>query len=288
MKPAGLRTRIFLDGGDPAETEATMKLLGFLDGQTTNPTLIAKNPGARERLEKGQKFSEKEIIDFYRKVVAEIAVLIPDGSISVEVYADGTTTAAAMLAQGKEMFSWIPNAHVKFPTTVEGMKAAERAVADRLRINMTLCFSQSQAAAVYAATRGAAKGAVFISPFVGRLDDRGERGMDLIGNIIRMFQQGDGHVEVLAASVRSIDHLFCALKLGSDIVTAPFNVLKEWAAKGLPIPSNEFRYEGGGLTAIPYEDIDLARKWQAYDIHHVLTDKGIERFSADWNALIRK
>ena len=88
------------------------------------------------------------------------------------------------------MFGWIPNAHVKFPTSAEGLKAAEKAIGLGLRVNMTLCFSQAQAAAVYAATRGARKGQVFVSPFIGRLDDRGENGMDLIANILRMYAKG--------------------------------------------------------------------------------------------------
>jgi len=172
MKPAGLKSKIFLDSGDPAETKATLELLGFLDGQTTNPTLVAKNPYARERFEKGEKFSEKEIYDFYRKVVTEISGLIPDGSVSIEVYAALETTADEMFAQGKEMFTWIPNAHIKYPTTTAGLEAAERSTKEDIRVNMTLCFTQDQAAAVYAATKGANKGDSFVSPFVGRLADR--------------------------------------------------------------------------------------------------------------------
>ncbi len=288
MRPDKLKTRIFLDGGNPAETEEIIKRLGFLDGQTTNPTLIAKNPGARERLEKGVKFTSQELLDFYRTLVKEISGLIPGGSVSVEVYADGNTTAAAMLAQGKEMFSWIPNAHVKFPTTTAGLRAAELAVQEGLRVNMTLCFTQRQAAAVYAATRGAIRGAVFVSPFIGRLDDRGECGMELIENIIRMFRKGDGHVEVLTASVRNVGHLLYALKSGSDIITAPFEVLKEWGGRGLPLPQEGDLFDGCGLKPIAYEDIDLERSWRDYDIHHELTDTGIERFSADWNSLLRQ
>lgn len=288
MKPRNLKTRIFLDGGNPSETREIIKDLGFLDGQTTNPTLIAKNPAARKRLEKGEKFSKKEILDFYRTVVGEISSLISGGSVSVEVYADAATTAAEMLSQGREMFSWIPNAHVKFPTTREGLKAAEQAVGEGLRVNMTLCFTQEQAAAVYAATRGAKKGSVFVSPFVGRLDDRGECGMDLIANIIRMYRKGDGHVEVLTASVRNMDHFLYALKLGSDIITAPYEVLKKWTLSGLLLPGADYRYTGGNLKDIDYRDIDLGNNWRDYDLSHELTDKGIERFSADWNSLIKK
>jgi transaldolase len=288
MRPVGLKTRIFLDGGDPEETKQVIDFLGFLDGQTTNPTLISKNPEARKAIEQGTRFSEKEILAFYKDVVKKISSMIPQGSISVEVYADLATQADQMLRQGKEMFGWIPNAHIKFPTSKEGLKAAEQAVKERLRVNMTLCFSQEQAAAVYAATRSAKKGEVFVSPFIGRLDDRGENGMDLIANILKMYGKGDGHVEVLTASVRTFDHLLCAIKLGSDIITAPFAILKEWGGKGLPMPRNDYRYDPGKHTAMPYWDIDLSKKWQEYGIHHDLTVKGMERFSADWNALIKQ
>jgi transaldolase len=286
MRPANLKTKIFLDGGDPDETRQCLALLGFLDGQTTNPTLISKNPKAKARLESGKKFRREEILDFYREVVTEISGLLPHGSVSVEVYADPGTTSEVMLAQGREMFSWIPNAHVKFPTSAEGLKAAERAVDDRLRVNMTLCFTQAQAAAVYAATHGARRGDVFVSPFIGRLDDRGENGMDLIANVMRMYARGDRHVEVLTASVRSMDHLLQALALGSDIITAPFKLLKEWADKGLPLPGREFRYDAGKLKPIPYVDIDLGKEWREYDISHDLTVSGMDKFSKDWCGLV--
>ncbi len=288
MRPKDLKTRIFLDGGDPHETREIMDLLGFLDGQTTNPTLISKNPHARKRLEKGEKFTPEEILNFYHFVVREISGLMPQGSISIEVYADAFTFAEEMLTQGRKMFSWIPNAHVKFPTSREGLKAAEQAVKEGLRVNMTLCFSQEQAAAVYAATLGAKRGGVFVSPFVGRLDDRGENGMDLIANIIRMYRRGEAHVEVLTASVRNIDHLLYALKLGSDIITAPFAILKEWGEKGLPMPGKDYAYPAKNLKGIPYKELSLTRKWYEYDLHHDLTVKGMENFSADWNVLIKE
>lgn len=287
MRPEGLKTRIFLDGGNPHETEEIIRLLGFLDGQTTNPTLISKNPKVRKRLEEGKKFSKDEIFDFYRSAVEEIYSLIPEGSISIEVYADSHTSSQEMLRQGERMSSWLQNAHIKFPSSIEGLKSAEKAVKEGLRVkNMTLCFSQEQAAAVYAATSGAKKGDVFVSPFIGRLDDRGENGMDLIANILRMFQKGDGHVEVLTASVRKLDHLLYAIELGSDIVTAPSGVLKEWAKNGLPMPGNEYIYDSGNLQSITYRQVDLTKKWNKYDIHHDLTVRGMERFSEDWNSLI--
>lgn len=287
MTPQNLNTKIFADSGDPDETREAIRLLGFLDGQTTNPTLISKNPEAKERLERGEKFTAKEILGFYKEVVQEISGIIPQGSVSVEVYADKNTTTVEMLEQGKQMFSWIPNAHIKFPTTAEGLKAAKKAIAEGMRVNMTLCFSQEQAAAVYAATRGAQRGDVFVSPFIGRLDDRGENGMNLIENILRMYEKGDGHVEVLTASVRNLDHLLYALHLGSDIITSPFKVLKEWGEKGMSMPGDAFVYKGGDLKPIAYKELDLEKDWAEFDIHHDLTDIGIERFSADWNALIK-
>jgi transaldolase len=287
MKRKDLKARIFLDGGDPDETRKAMGLLGFLDGQTTNPTLISKNPRARARLEKGEKFTREEIIDFYQETVREISKLIPQGSVSVEVYSDLSTLAEPMLKQAKEMFSWIPNAHIKFPVSREGLKAAEQAVKSGMRVNLTLCFTQEQAAAVYAATQGAKRGDVFVSPFIGRLDDKGENGMDLISHILKMYKKGDGHVMVLTASVRKMDHLLYALRLGSDIITVPFNVLKEWGEKGMPLPKSDYVYDSGNLKAIPFKEIDLRKKWETYDIRHELTDKGMERFSADWNALIK-
>lgn len=285
VRPIKLKTKIFLDGGDPDETKQVISLLGFLDGQTTNPTLISKNPDVATRLEKSEKFTADEIFEFYRKVVQEISLLIPYGSVSIEVPADNSTSSDQLLSLGSEMFTWIPNAHIKYPTTKEGLIAAEISVKKGVRVNMTLCFSQEQAAAVYTATIGATKDQVFVSPFIGRLDDRGENGMDLIKNIIEMYKRGDNHVRVLTASVRSLDHLLYAIKLGSDIITAPFEILKEWAEKSLPLPDEHFVYNIPSLKSIPYQQIDLNKPWHEYNIFHELTDRGIEKFSIDWNSL---
>lgn len=301
MRPKNLHTKIFLDGGDPQETREIIALLGFLDGQTTNPTLIAKNPEAQARLTRGEKFSQEEIYQFYYGVVRELSAMIPEGSISIEVYADKHTTADEMMAQARKMFTWIPNpapsrpdgrrgagAHIKFPTTHEGLQAAEQAVKEGMRVNMTLCFSQEQAAAVYAATLGAKKGQVFVSPFVGRLDDRQENGMDLIANILRMYAKGDGHVEVLTASVRTMEHFMYALALKSDIITAPASVLRDWAAQGMAVPGTDFVYNAGTLRSIAYQEMTLGKPWQDYNVVHALTDTGIEKFASDWNNLIKK
>jgi transaldolase len=286
MRPENLKTRIFLDGGDPDETREIIDLLGFLDGQTTNPTLISRNPEMRKRLKKGGRFTEEELLEFYQKVVIDISRLIPEGSVSVEVYADLNTTFASMLMQGREMFSWISNAHIKFPINAEGLKALSEAVASGLRANMTLCFTQEQAAAVYIASRGARSGDVFVSPFVGRLDDSGANGMSLIANIQKMYRAGDGHVQVLTASVRGYEHLQAAIAMGSDIVTAPFDVLKEWGRKGLPLPGKNYLYRSHDVEDIPYHELDLGREWDDYDIFHELTDKGIRNFAEDWDSLL--
>lgn len=288
MRPDNLKTKIFLDGGDPKETEGLMNLIGFVDGQTTNPTLISRNPEAKQRMAKGEKFTEEELLRFYRGVVKDVSGRIPNGSVSIEVYADSATKAEQMLEQGRDMFTWIPNAHIKFPATTEGLKAAEQAVKEGMRVNMTLCFTQEQAAAVYAATRGAKKGDVFVSPFVGRLDDRGENGMELIAHIMKMYAAGDKHVEALTASVRTYDHMLYALQLGSDIITAPFNVLKEWGEKWMPIPGKDYKYQAGSLKPIPYKELSLSQDWREFDLTHELTDIGIEKFSADWNNLIKR
>ena len=288
MRPKDLKTRIFLDGGDPDETRETLALIGFVDGQTTNPSLIAKNPVARQRIERGEKFTQGELLSFYRGVIDDLASIIPQGSISIEVYADSSTTAEDMLKQAKEMFSWTPNAQIKLPTTHEGLKAAEQAIKNGIRVNMTLCFTQEQAAAVYAATKGAKKGDVFVSPFIGRLDDKGKNGMDLISNIIKMYKNGDGHVEVLTASVRTIDHHLYALNLNSDIITSPFKIIKAWAEGGLPIPGKDYHYDRKNLTPIGYKELDLAKKWHNFDISHELTDKGQAKFASDWNSLIKE
>lgn len=285
MRPANLATKIFLDSGDPEETRQAVDVLGFLDGQTTNPTLISKNPEAKARLAAGQKFTKEEIYAFYKKVVNEISPYI-HGSVSVEVYADTTTTPEEMIAQGREMFTWIPNAHVKLPVTKAGLTAVETLVKEGVRVNITLCFSQVQAAAVYAATRGAKPGSVFVSPFIGRLDDLGLNGVDLISNIQTMFRESNHHVSVLAASIRTLDHLYYSLSQKVDLVTVPSSVLTAWQEANFHIPGPDYRFDPKDLKPIAYEPIDLHKPWTSYMIDHELTTKGIEKFSADWNSLV--
>ena len=286
------KTKILADGGDPNETLRIKSLLGFVDGQTTNPSLIAKNPEIQQLIASGDTLSEKEEKNEYRKIVQSISPLVGDAGVSIEVFADLDTAAEEMLAQGQEMFSWIPNAYIKYPCTHEGLRAAQMSVRERIRVNMTLCFSQEQGAAVYAATKGS-KEPVYVSPFVGRLDDRGEDGMDLVRNIKKMYERSDGHVHVLAASIRTVSHLLCSFALSAELATVPATVLDEWAATGFPIPDQDFRYKGVDasgklLKAIPYKELDLNRPWQSFDIAHELTTKGIQKFVADYQSTLSR
>lgn len=278
------KTKILVDGGDPQETRRVKELLGFVDGQTTNPSLIAKNPHIRELIASGHKLSSREEMDEYKKIVQTISPLVGDAGVSIEVFADEKTTAEEMFGQGKEMFSWIPNAYIKYPCTAEGLHAAQMSVGQEIRVNITLCFSQQQAAAVYAATRGT-KQPAYVSPFVGRLDDIGQNGMDVVKNIKRMFSKGDGHVLVLAASIRNLDHLLYCFMLETELTTVPAKILEEWASRNLPLPDRDFQYKSSGKP-IPYEDLDLEQSWEAFDIQHDLTRKGIEKFAADYRATL--
>lgn len=286
------KTKILVDGGDPNETLRIKSLLGSVDGQTTNPSLITKNPEIQQLIASGHTLSAEEEKNEYRKIVRSISPLVGDAGVSIEVFADLNTTAEEMLAQGLEMFSWIPNAYIKYPCTHEGLRAAQISVQKSIRVNMTLCFSQEQAAAVYAATRGS-KQRVYVSPFVGRLDDHGEDGMDLVRNIEKMYEHGDGHVYVLAASIRGVKHLLCSFALSAELATVPGKVLEEWAAKGFPMPDRNFSYQGGDasgkpLKPIPYKDLDLNLPWQSFNIAHELTNKGIQKFVADYQSTLRR
>ena len=276
------QTRIFLDSGDPQETQQIKDLLGFLDGQTTNPSLVAKNPEVQSRIEQGQGFTSHELLDIYKDIVKNIQSIIPEGSVSVEVYADRETTVEEMYQQAQEMHNWLPQAHIKLPTTTKGLHVARMLVDEDINVNMTLCFSQEQAAAVHQATKGARKGQVYVSPFIGRLDDKGVHGLDLVENILTMYRQADSHVLVLAASIRHLDHLYACLTLGADIITAGSAVYQEW---------NKTNQESPDAF-----DMDTVRSRIAYkeslidtsnlDIHHELTDQGIDKFAQDWNQIL--
>ena len=280
------KSKILVDGGDPEETKHIKSLLGFVDGQTTNPSLIAKNPEVKRLVASGHTLTEEEEAAEYRKIVQAISPLVGDAGVSIEVFSDLDTKAEKMLKQGREMFTWIPNAYIKYPCTFEGLKAAQRSVAEGIRVNITLCFSQQQAAAVYAATKGT-KAPVYVSPFVGRIDDIGQNGVDLLSNIRQMFAASDHHVLMLAASIRNVEHLLYSFHVGADLVTVPAKILEQWAAEGMPLPDESFSYKAVG-SGIPYEQLDLEKPWEQFNIDHELTRKGIQKFVSDYRATLRK
>ena len=218
-----------------------------------------------------------------------ISPLVGSAGVSIEVFADLDTTGEDMLGQGRQMFSWIPNAYIKYPCTHEGLRAAQMSVREGLRVNMTLCFSQEQAAAVYAATKGS-KATVYVSPFVGRLDDHGQNGMDLVKNIKKMYEAGDGHVYVLAASIRHLNHLLGSFAVDAELVTAPAKIWEQWAGASFPLPGKDFVLQGADtqLKPIAYKPLDLNREWEGFDVRHDLTTKGIQKFVADYKSTLKQ
>jgi len=287
-------SKIFIDGGEPEETKLASEILlkqtgRPLDGQTTNPTLIAKKLRDQNSKFKIQnsKLTEEMALSEYKRIVQEMSKIIPKGSISIQVFADKYTSFEEMLDQARDRAGWIKNASIKFPCTQEGLKAAGTACME-MPINITLVFSQNQAAAVYAATKNN-KYPIFISPFVGRLDDKSEYGMDVVKNIIRMYKNGDGHVEVLTASIRNIEHILYAIQLKSDIMTIPYKVFRLWADNKFGAPDSNYVYKPDNLKEIPYRDnIELGKDFREYDLSHPLTDAGIERFYSDWTGMFEQ
>lgn len=283
------QTKLFIDGGDPKETAEASRLLneaGYagLDGQTTNPSLVAKNPEIAAQIQSGKKLSQNELLAKYKQIVQDIEKNAP-GAISIEVYSDHDSTASEMVEQGRLMTAWISSAVIKLPITPAGLQAAEL-LKSEVHLNMTLCFSQAQAAAVYAATRGS-RWPVFVSPFIGRLYDRGENGMDVIANLMKMFAKSDQHVQVLTASVRSLEHVQAALALGTHAITLPFEkAFLPWANASFSLPAKNYVFPTKG-EPIAYQELDLAAEWQTFDSQHELTDTGLKKFADDWNALLK-
>jgi transaldolase len=208
--------QFFLDTAEMKEIETGLEW-GLVDGITTNPSLIAKA---------GRP---------YLKTVQEIARLVP-GPVSGEVLA---TEYGEILDQGRRLAGLAENVIVKVPLIPAGLRAVATFAEEGIKTNVTLCFSAAQA--LIAAKAGAA----YISPFVGRLDDVGEDGMELIDKIVTIYQNFDYQTKVLVASVRHPIHVIQSAMLGADVATLPFKVME-----------------------------------QLYK--HPLTDAGLERFLADW------
>lgn len=285
--------KLFLDSGDPEETRKAKGLLGHIDGQTTNPSLVAKNPEIKKMIDAGKKLTEADLLNEYKNVIMEIEKETA-GPVSVEVYADWDSTASDLLKQAENMYGWGNNIYMKFPTTQAGIDAAHEFSKQGGRVNMTLVFTQNQAAAVYEATRNAA--GAFISPFMGRWDDRGYNGIDLVKNIIKQYREyekiekKESHVKVLAASIRTMDHFYSSIFLGADILTVPIKIIQEWVSEEKWVPDERYRFEPENLKSIMYEEIPPGKPLSEYKIERVegdLLDEGLVKFAADWKSLIK-
>lgn len=283
MKPRHIKTLIYLDGCDARDTKEVKESLGFLDGQTTNPTLFSKNPEVAKDLSQGIKYSNEELIERYREEIVQIDSILEGGSVSVEVYSDSKSSVEDLVEQGRSFAQWSKSIHVKLPATRVGLLAMKELLEEGVRINITLCFAQSQAAAVYALSKGFDN--VYVSPFIGRLDGIGEDGFDLVKNIHSMYQRGDGHVRLLGASIRDLKALQKCLFWGIDIVTAPKNVLLEWKSTDFHIPKI-LEVNNAELKDIRYKHLSLSGSLDSYDLYHELTEKGQSKFAEDWNALV--
>jgi len=208
--------KFFLDTADVDEIREGVSL-GVVDGVTTNPSLVAKTGKTLE-------------------IVAREICEIVDGPLSLEVV---STEADAMVREGRELAAIHPNVVVKIPMIREGLKALNRLAEDDVKVNVTLVFSPLQA--LLAAKNGAA----YVSPFVGRLDDISTDGLDVVSDIVEIYDAYGFETEVLVASVRHPLHVLEAARLGADVATIPFKVLEQM-------------------------------------IRHPLTDIGLEKFLSDW------
>jgi len=215
--------QIYLDTANIDEIRQGAKL-GIVSGVTTNPSLVSKEGTAD-----------------YEAVVREICSIIP-GPVSVEVLVEG---AQAMIKQAKVIASWAPNIVVKIPATAEGLEVTSALAKKKIRVNFTLCFSVNQA------LLGALAGAAYVSPFVGRLDDAGHNGMEVVKDIVDVFAHYQLTTQVIAASIRHPEHCVAAAKAGAHIATVPYKVLMQM-------------------------------------IQHPLTDVGVARFLGDWKRISKQ
>ncbi len=188
--------KFFIDTGSVAEIREA-EALGILDGVTTNPSLLAREAGSP------------------REVLSEICKIV-SGPVSGEVIA---TDYEGMVREGRELVKIADNLVVKIPMTKDGVKACRSLSREGIKVNMTLVFSASQA------ILAAKAGATFVSPFVGRVDDISGDGMDLISQLVQIFNNYQFETEILVASIRHPLHVVQSAMLGADVVTMPFNVI---------------------------------------------------------------
>jgi len=215
--------RIFLDTANIDQIRQAARL-GVISGVTTNPSLVSKEGPAD-----------------YKAVVKEICSIIP-GPISVEVL---TEESQAMIKQARDISTWAPNVVIKIPATTDGLGVTSALAKEGIKVNFTLCFSLNQA------ILGALAGATYVSPFVGRLDDIGHNGMELVRDIVDVFTHYQLPTQVIAASLRHPQHCVAAAKAGAHIATVPYKVLMQM-------------------------------------IRHPLTDIGVANFLSDWRRVLQK
>ena len=215
--------RIFLDTANIDQIKQAAKL-GIISGVTTNPSLVSKE-GATD----------------YEATIKEICSIIP-GPISTEVLVEGVEP---MIEQARQISTWAPNVVIKIPATAAGVEATSALTRDNIKVNFTLCFSLNQA------LLGALAGATYVSVFVGRLDDAGHNGMQVVEDIVKVFKYYELSTQVIAASIRHPLHCVAAAKAGAHIATIPYNVLMQM-------------------------------------IQHPFTDVGVARFLADWQRLLQR
>jgi transaldolase len=209
----------FLDTANLEEIKKA-KEMGLIDGVTTNPSLLAKEGGD------------------WRSQAREICQMV-NGPVSLEVVA---TEAEEMIREARDLVQFGPNAVIKIPMTLEGIKAVNRLSEMEIPTNVTLVFSVNQA------LLAAKAGANYVSPFVGRLDDIGTTGMDLVYQILEVYKQYDFATQVIVASIRHPEHVLQSAQMGAHVATVPFAVLDKLAS-------------------------------------HPLTDKGLEKFLQDWKKI---
>ncbi|TET25855.1 MAG: fructose-6-phosphate aldolase [Dehalococcoidia bacterium] len=215
--------RIFLDTANIDQIRQAAKL-GIISGVTTNPSLVSREGTAD-----------------YEAIIKEICSIIP-GPISVEVLVEGVEP---MIEQAQLISSWAPNIVIKIPATTEGLEVTSALAKENIKVNFTLCFSLNQA------LLGTLAGATYVSPFVGRLDDAGHNGMEVVKDIVDVFAHYQLTTQVIAASIRHPQHCVTAAKAGAHIATVPYKVLMQM-------------------------------------LHHPLTDVGVARFLSDWQGVSRK
>jgi transaldolase len=300
-----MKTKFLLDSGDINEYKQIQELAhahnSEIWGSTTNPSLIAKKLA-------GKKVPQEEAFSVLQKEIIEEILAVVPGAVSAEVYAAPDTKADAMVEQGKVIATWDPRVVVKLPTTLEGFKARTELRKLGICINNTLVFSQQQVFAItlheqiMTAQYGQPKSQYpcFISPFIGRLDDRGEDGISMLEHSVKTIHENfpQDLVWMLEASIRTVTHLQKGIALDVELATAPAKVYTEWFSMTDKEKSTA-QTSPSSLTEIPYwqptpelvgiktiDDCMHAIENGALDITHPLTDKGIEKFIADWSAII--